>query len=423
MIDSWNAILTIAYKEFVHVWRDRRVLLLILILPPFFTVVFGHAFGGAAIDDVPTMFFNADNSPESENFAKLLHGENIFTALVQGSDDPDKTQKDLDDLLQSLKETFTWKPWTAGNPEGPINLVKSGCQAAIVIPRGWGQAIHNGTPMPIRAVLDGTDTNTAPEVRALLQQALGSFQVNERFELIENLPVEVIDLGKQLSPDVQKEFNSSLTPWEVKASILYDPSLKFVDYVVPGMVGLILQLLTVTLIASTITREREAGTLSQLLVTPLRQSEIVVGKVLPYLIISLFLITGTIAIGHFHFGIKIHQPLQLCVICLLFLLCSLGLGVLISAVSKTQTQAVQFSIFLLLPIMMLSGAFAPLGQLPFSVRIFSELFPLTHFCRAFRSVNMYRANWDLIAGDLIALAIGAVVTCVGAAYLLRTAEE
>ncbi len=132
------------------------------------------------------------------------------------------------------------------------------------------------------------------------------------------------------------------------------------------MVGLILQLVTVTLIASTITREREAGTLSQLLVTPLRQSEIVIGKVLPYLLVSLFIIAGTIAIGYLHFGIKIHEPLQLSSICFLFLLCSLGLGLLISAISKTQTQAIQFSVFLLLPIMLLSGAFSPLGQLPLS---------------------------------------------------------
>jgi ABC-type multidrug transport system permease subunit len=73
--------------------------------------------------------------------------------------------------------------------------------------------------------------------------------------------------------------------------------------------------------------------------------------------------------------------------------------------------------------MLLSGAFAALRQLPYTVRIFSELFPLTHFCRAFRSVNLYRAHWDFIAVDLLALGIGAVVTCVGAAYLLRGAED
>ncbi|HYZ74875.1 MAG TPA: ABC transporter permease [Chthoniobacterales bacterium] len=422
LFDSLKAILTIAYKEFVHVWRDRRVLLLILVLPPFFTLVFGHAFEGSNVRDVSTMFLDADNSPESHKFAEFLHGKNILDALVEGSDNPNKVRKDIDDLLQNLKDTFVWKKWV-GDAKGSIDLVQNGVDAAVMIPQGWGKSLQDGTPINMRAILDGSDTNTAPAVQALLQQALGIFQLNERYELIKNLPEQVVDLGEQLSPQTQHEFSSSLTPWEFDTEILYNPKLLFVDYVVPGMVGLILQLVTVTLIASTITREREVGTLSQLLVTPLRQSEIVVGKVLPYLFISMFLIVGTIAIGHLHFGIKIHQPLLLSLVCFLFLLCSLGLGLLISAFSKTQTQAIQFSVFLLLPIMLLSGAFAPLSQLPGSIRIFSELFPLTHFCRAFRSVNMYRADLGFIAADLTALAVGAVITCIGAAYLLRTADD
>jgi hypothetical protein len=156
-VDSWNAILTIAYKEFIHIWRDRRVLLVILVLPPFFKIVFGHAFAGSAIRDVPTMFLNADGDSESERFADLLHGRDIFTALAEGSDDPDKARKDLNDLLQSLKYTFIWTPW-AGNPAGPIDLVKAGSEAAIVTPRGWGQAIRDGNPIPIRVILDGSDT-------------------------------------------------------------------------------------------------------------------------------------------------------------------------------------------------------------------------------------------------------------------------
>ena len=422
LLDSLKAILTIAYKEFVHVWRDRRVLLLILVLPPFFTLVFGHAFEGAAVRDVSTMFLNADGSSESQKFTDLLHSKDVLAALVEGSDNPDKVRKDINDLLQNLTDTFAWKPWV-GDPKGPIDLVRNGADAAIVIPVGWGKSLQDGKPIAMRAVLDGSDTNTAPSVQQLLQQALFIFQLNERYELIKNLPAEVVDLGEQLSPETQHEFSSSLTPWEFDTEILYNPKLLFVDYVVPGMVGLILQLVTVTLIASTITREREVGTLSQLLVTPLRQSEIVIGKVLPYLFISMLLILGTIAIGHLHFGIKIYQPLLLSVVCFLFLLCSLGLGLLISAFSKTQTQAIQFSVFLLLPIILLSGAFAPLSQLPGSIRIFSELFPLTHFCRAFRSVNMYQADFGFIAADLLALAGGALITGIGAAYLLRTVDD
>jgi ABC-2 type transport system permease protein len=199
--------------------------------------------------------------------------------------------------------------------------------------------------------------------------------------------------------------------------------LKFIDFIVPGIVGLILQLLTVTLIASTITREREVGTLSQLLVTPLRQSEVVIGKVIPYLLISLVLIASTIFLSYLHFGVHFQRIHLLGLVCLLFLLCSLGLGLLISAFSKTQTQAIQFSVFVLLPVFILSGAFAPLDQLPEPVQWFSQFFPLTHFCHAFRQINMYNAPFRYIVPDLLVLAGGAFLTCAVAAYLLRTGDD
>jgi ABC-type multidrug transport system permease subunit len=394
LLASWNAILTIAYKEFVHVWRDRRVLLLLIVVPPFFTFVFGHAFEVTSIRDVPAMLFDADHSPDSEQFAAKMKG----------------------------KDTFVWKQWQ-GNPNESIDLLRAGVQAAIIIPKDWGKGLHDGDPRPLRVVLDGTDTNTAPAVQGALQQALAEYQMTIRDNVIENLPEDVVDLGRNLPKETRAEFGSIMSPWELKSEILYNPKLMFIDFVVPGIVGLILQLLTVTLIASTITREREVGTLSQLLVTPLRQFEIVIGKVLPYLLISLLLIGSTLVVGYFHFGVKFHKPVLLSEVCFLFLLCSLGLGLLISAFANTQTQAIQFSVFLLLPMMLLSGAFQPLGLLPGVVQAFSELFPLTHFCRAFRHVNMYNADFAVIQGDLIALALGAVVTCVAAGLLLQTNED
>ena len=393
MISS-SAILTIAYKEFIHVWRDRRVLFLLVVLPPFFTFLFGHAFENATLRDVPAMYLDADQSKESMQFLDLV----------------------------KAKDTFLWKAWR-GDPDGQIDLFRAGVQAAIIVPRGWGAGLSNGAPLAIRLVLDGTDTNTAPSAQGIFQEVLGEYQSTRRDDLIENLPDEIIDLGKNLPKEIRHEFSSMMSPWEIKAETLYNPKLLFVDYVVPGIVGLILQLLTVTLIASAITREREVGTLSQLLVTPLHRSEIVIGKVLPYLVISLFLIASTIAVGNLHFGVKFHEPVLLAVTCFLFLLFSLGLGLLISAFSRTQTQAIQISVFALLPILLLSGAFAPLEQLPRAVRICSELFPLTHFCRAFRSVNLYNADLAYIAGDLLFLAIGSVLTCAGAAYLLRGVED
>jgi ABC-2 type transport system permease protein len=422
MRKSWNAILTIAYKEFVHVWRDRRVLALIVILPPFFTFVFGHAFEVQSIRDVSTMYYNDDGSPLSQKLDDLLHGKDVLGTILEASDNPQKDKKDIDDLLKSIRDTFSWKTWE-GDPEGNVNLVHARVQAAIVIPKGWGKAIQDGSPISLRLILDGTDTNTAPAVEQQVRAVLEMFQINERMEVIKNLPGDIVDMGEKLSPQTQNSFTSSMKPWNVQSEILYNPNLLFIEFVVPGIIGLILQLLTVTLIASTITREREVGTLSQLLVTPLRQEEIVIGKVIPYLVISAFLIVETIAVGYFHFGVKFRDPLLLTLVCLLFLLFSLGLGLLISAFSKTQTQAIQFSIFFLLPFLMLSGAFSQLELLPGVVRGFSELFPLTHFCRAFRSVNLYNADFGFIAGDLVCLAAGAIVTCVGAAILLRNADD
>src|SRR6476646_3844390 len=200
-----------------------------------------------------------------------------------------------------------------------------------------------------------------------------------------------------------------MEPWKTDHKILYNPQTRFIDYVLPGVIGLILQLITVTLMACTLAREREAGTLYQLMVTALRRREIVLGKVLPYLAISIVLILFIILLTAWHFQVQFHDWGALALICFLFLLCSLGLGLLISAISRTQTQAIQFSVFFLLPVFVLSGAFAPLEQLPQAIRYISEIFPLTHFCRAFRLVNLYHAGPSYYGPSLIVLCIGTLV--------------
>src|ERR1043166_4328763 len=149
--------------------------------------------------------------------------------------------------------------------------------------------------------------------------------------MIEDLPEEVFELGKQLQVQIRKRFVSMMEMWAVDRKVLYNPKSRVIDYVVPGIIGLILQLLTVTLMACTIARERESGTLYQLMVTSLKRGEIVVGKMLPYLAISSCLILIIAAVAGLHFKVPFYHPLLVALICLLFLLCSLGLGLLISA--------------------------------------------------------------------------------------------
>jgi len=149
----------------------------------------------------------------------------------------------------------------------------------------------------------------------------------------------------------------------------------------------------------------------------------VIGKILPYLAISSLLVVMVLAVAAWHFQVRFYQPGALALICFMFLLCSLGLGLLISAISRTQTQAIQFSVFFLLPVFVLSGAFAPLEQLPGAIRSVAEIFPLTHFCRAFRLVNMYHTSVSFYYVDLIVLLAGALITFAGAAYLLKRIEQ
>ncbi len=392
IMESLRAMLAVATKEFLHIWRDRRILLLIALLPPVFTLILGHAFEETELTDAPALLRDDDRSPESEKLIERLHASKAFT-------------------------------WKDGSAAQSPDLVALGAKAAVIIPPKWGESLRNGDPIPLRLVLDGTDTTTAPQLKGAVLEILGDFQLASRQETIDQLPEEVIELGKKMPESVRKEFVSAMTPWTVEPQILYNPRLRFVDYVMPGIVGLILQLLTVTLMACTIARERESGTLAQLMVTPLRRSEVVVGKVLPYLVVSLVLIAMTIAVGRFHFDVEFRAPLTLAVICLLFLVSSLGMGLLISAFCQTQTQAIQMAVFYLLPVFPLSGAFAPLEQLPANIRWLPECFPLTHFCRAFRTINLGHLGISSIAGDLAFLLLGALVTCAGAAWLLRRIDD
>ena len=391
---SLQAIASVAYKEFLHIYRDRRVLLLLLILPPIFTLLFGHAFETSEMTDVSSLLINRDPTPVTQRFVDIIF----------------------------KNKTFRWR---TGSPDtkNESDLIGHRVWDTLVIPAGWSDSLKNGDPQPLLLYLDGSDINTASAVEGSVRESLGDFQLKERDSMIRALPEEVFELGKQLPVQIRKQFVSMMEMWTVTSKLLYNPKSRFIDYVVPGIIGLILQLLTVTLMACTIARERESGTLYQLMVTSLQRREIVIGKILPYLVVSIFLVVVIMAVSGWHFGVPFYQPTALAVICILFLLCSLGLGLLISTFSRTQTQAIQFSVFFLLPVFVLSGAFAPLEQLPQAIRYVSELFPLTHFCRAFRLVNMYHASAGFYAVDLIVLLAGALITFIGAAFLLRRIEQ
>jgi len=391
---SFTSIASVAKKELLHILRDWRILILIFTLPPALTLLFGYAFSHTDETNIPALLHDADQTQES---GKLI------------------------DKLRTNK-TFAWKDWMPRD-SGPPDLLGAHAMAALVIPKGWGESLNNGNPIPLHLTLDGTDTNTAPQLEGALRQSLGEFQLESRQDLIDQLPDSVLEMGRKLPEEVRKKFVSAMEPWSEESQILYNPKMRFIDYIMPGIVGLILQLLTITLMACTIARERESGTLSQLLVSPLQRYEIVVGKVLPYLGVSILLIAMTLATGCLHFHVSFRAPGPISLLCFLFLLCSLGTGLLISAFCQTQAQAIQISVFYLLPVFPLSGAFASLDQLPGVVLWISEAFPLTHFCRAYRVVSLGQQGISAITTDLGFLLAGAFITCAGASFFLSRKQD
>src|SRR5947208_2496968 len=159
-----QAIGSVARKEFIHIYRDWRILVLLLILPPVFTLIFGHAFEVTGAKGVPALLENRDQSPQSETFVRQL---------ISGT-------------------TFHWKQ-TKGIGGRP-DLLREHVQAALVIPPGWGAGLKNGNPVPLPLYLDGSDTNTANELEGRIQESLAEFQKKQLEATVEGLPEEGIDL-------------------------------------------------------------------------------------------------------------------------------------------------------------------------------------------------------------------------------------
>jgi len=164
---SFSAIASVAYKEFLHIFRDRRVLVLLLILPPVFTLVFGHAFEAGEMTNVPAMLINRDGTPASQSFVDLLLKNKTFEWRVQ-------------------PPTIT----------GEEDLLGHGVQATLVIPPGWSASLANNDPMPLPLYLDGSDTNTADLLEGSTRKTLGDFQHDALVKLIDTLPEVSVALSR-----------------------------------------------------------------------------------------------------------------------------------------------------------------------------------------------------------------------------------
>jgi ABC-2 type transport system permease protein len=355
----------IVRKEFLHIRRDRRTLVLIFLLPFIQMVLLGYA-ATTDIENIGTVVLDGDHSAESRALIRAYEATGYFTISHYA-----KNEAEVSDLLD----------------QGTV-------RAALVIPADYGQRVLAGEAVDVGFLIDGSDPTVANSIRAA---ALQTGQAQR----------QALAAG-----------GGSL---EVRPTIWYNPGLKSVNYMIPALMGMIMQFLATMLTSMAIVRERELGTIEQLSVTPIRPVELVVGKTLPYVLVSFLGLIEVLIIGMFWFGVPINGSISLLLaLSSLFLLGSLGIGILISTVSGTQQEAMLMSFLIMLPSIFLSGFFFPLEAMPWALRMMSYLVPLRYMLIIIRGIVLKGVGMAALHSEVLILAIFSVFILILASRRYRS---
>jgi ABC-2 type transport system permease protein len=285
------------------------------------------------------------------------------------------------------------------------NLIdNNSVRAGIIIPPGYGRTLDSGRTAQVAFVLDGSDPTVASTALAAATM-IGQTQATKI--MMERL--EKRGLSNVIRP-----------PIDVRTQVWYNPGLDSAYYMIPALIGQILQFLTTILTATSIVRERERGTIEQLIVTPIRSWELVVGKLTPYVLISFMDTIEVLAAGVILFKVPINGSLVLLLIlAALFLITTLGLGLFISTIANTQQEAMLTTMFTILPSIFLSGFFFPLAAMPTWLQVISYVVPLRYFLIIARGIILKGVGIEALWGEILALVIFAVVIMGAAAVRFR----
>jgi ABC-2 type transport system permease protein len=366
----WQRIISIIVKEFIQLRRDRRTMAMIIAIPIIQMSLFGYALS-TDIKNIAMVVWDASNTTESR------------------------------ELIESFNQTefFTVK-YYATSYEDITNRIESGkAKTALVIPPEYSQDLHRGETAQVQFFADGS--NPSMSVQAMANASL----------IIQSKGAEILSTTQGRAVHL---------PISHESRVWYNPAIQSSIFYLPGLVGLILQMLTVMLTAFAIVREREQGTIEQLNITPIRRGELIIGKLIPYIIIAYAQVTLILTTAVLVFDMPIRGNLLLLLaLTALFLMFSLGIGLFISTISRTQFQAMQASIFLLLPSVILSGFFFPIESMPRIAQWVSAALPLTYYLRIVRGIVVKGIGIEYLWQEAVILAAMGVVTLTLAAFRIR----
>ncbi|MDP6225957.1 MAG: ABC transporter permease [Anaerolineales bacterium] len=370
-----SRLLSLIRKEFIQILRDPRTLVITFAIPVVQLFLLGYA-ANTDVRNVPLAVFDQSHSAAGRRLLDAYRAADYFklTYVV-----------DSEDELRALIDT-------------------GDARAGLIIPSTYGQQISGGQPVQIAFVLDGSDPTVA--ATALSAATL----IGESHSI--NLLVE--RLNQRGLPDV---FQSQVN---VRTQVWYNPDLESAYFMVPALIGMILQMQATMLTSIAIVRERERGTIEQLIVTPLRAWELVVGKLIPYIIIAFFNTLEVLVIGTLWFDVPVRGSLSLLLaLSGLFLVPSLGIGLVISTGAKTQHEAMMLSFFTMMPSIFLSGFLYPLAAMPKVLQWISTVIPLRYYLIIVRSLVLKGVGIEAVLDETLALAVFGVITMGVAALRLR----
>jgi ABC transporter DrrB family efflux protein len=345
-------------KELVHVRRERSTLFFLFVIPILQTIVFGYAID-TEIEHVPTVVFDLDGRTRAQEFAEALENTGTLAVTERVHD-----QASFERALRTSR-----------------------ARVGVRIPPEFSEDLLAGEPAAVQVLIDGSDSNLATQSL----QAARLLALARSGELL------------SLEPAI-----------DLRARLLYNPDLESANFFVPGLVAIILQLVTLFLTAFTLAREREVGTLEQLFVTPVGRGGLIFGKLAPYALLGACEAVLVFATMVFVFGVPIRGDLGLLfALTGLFLVCGLSLGLFVSTLARSQLQAMQIAFVIMLPSVLLSGFMFPLAEMPAPIRAISSVLPVTYFVEILRGVVLRGAS----AADL-APSIAGLSACAGALLLL-----
>jgi ABC-2 type transport system permease protein len=362
----WLRLREMLVKEFIQVFRDKRTRFLLFGPPIIQMVIFGYA-ATLEIQHVPIAILDYENSQVSRDFISRFEGSRYF--------DVRKRTLDRDEVRRLIDR-------------GDVAL-------AVQVNAGFSELLRKGQTAPVQVVLDASNSNTALVSLGYVNQVASKFAQDYQVEMI-----------NRTAPSLLRQMPSIVLerqPW-------FNPDLRSQWFFVPGVIGNIVTLVIVLLTAFAVVREREIGTLEQIMVTPIRQVEFILGKTIPFFLIGLLDSVLITTVGTLWFQVPLRgSVLVLAAGTVLYLFCVLGIGLLISTLSETQQQAMVSAFFFLMPAIIFSGFASPISSMPTVLQWITLADPLRYFIVILRGVFLKGVGFDVLWPQMASLAFLAIL--------------